>query len=116
MEELLQKAEDLGMLLAEHPRFKALMMARDAVRSDQIAKNLMGDYQAQVEKMQELAIRNRPIEVDDKHRLSELEQEVASNDKLKGLARAQADFSEVMSRVNRTIYDKIALVGQPVDD
>jgi len=108
MDDLLRKAEDLGRLLADHPRFKDLMTARDAVRADEAARKLLTDYQAQVERIQELTLAQKPIEVSDKHRLAELEQEVASNEVLKKLTQAQADFSQLMSSVNRAIYDRIA--------
>jgi len=108
MDELLRKAEDLGRLLAEHPRFKALMAARDVVRADEKARKLLADYQAQVETIQDLTAKRQPIEVDDKHRLADLEQHVASNEVLKKLTQAQVDFSELMSNVNRAIYNRIA--------
>jgi len=111
MDELLEKAAELGKLLSDHPRFKALMTARDAVRGDETARKLMADYEAQLNRVQELTLQNRPIEVADKRRLSELEQKVVSNDNLKLLAKAQADFAEMMSRVNRAIYDHLA--GSP---
>jgi cell fate (sporulation/competence/biofilm development) regulator YlbF (YheA/YmcA/DUF963 family) len=108
MDELIRKAEELGRLLADHERFQALMSARDAVRADADARQLLRDYEAQVQKIQRLAVEKQPIEVSDKHRLSDLERQVASNDRVKALTRAQADFSELMSRINRAIYDRIA--------
>jgi cell fate (sporulation/competence/biofilm development) regulator YlbF (YheA/YmcA/DUF963 family) len=108
MDDLLNKASELGKLLAGHPRFKALMAARDGVRADEAARKLMGEYQAQVERLQGLSMQNQPIEPADKRRLADLEQTVASNPKIKNLAKAQADFTEMMSRVNRAIYDNLA--------
>jgi cell fate (sporulation/competence/biofilm development) regulator YlbF (YheA/YmcA/DUF963 family) len=108
MEELLSKAAELGRLLADHPRFGTLMAARDAVRADEPARKLMADYERQVNRIQDLTLQNRPIEVADKRRLAELEQTVASNEKIKALAKAQADFTEMMSSVNRAIYENLS--------
>ena len=108
MDELLRKAQELGESLATHPRFKALIAARDVVRADEGARKLLEDYQAQVDKIHELTAANKPIEVEQKHRLTDLEQRVASNETIKQLSKAQVDFSELMSGVNRAIYDKIA--------
>jgi cell fate (sporulation/competence/biofilm development) regulator YlbF (YheA/YmcA/DUF963 family) len=112
MEELLTKSEELGKMLAEHPRFKSLMAARNAVRDDAVARKILTDYQTHVEKIEELGAQTKPIEIEDKRQLSQLEQAVASDAKLKELARAQADFSELMSRVNRSIYQKIASASE----
>lgn len=112
MQELLKKAEDLGRQLAAHPRFKALIAARDAVRDNQEAARLLRDYSSHADRIQELAAHNRPIEVADKQKLSSLEQAVASNAVLKRLMQAQADFTEMMNRINRAIFEKIA----PADD
>jgi cell fate (sporulation/competence/biofilm development) regulator YlbF (YheA/YmcA/DUF963 family) len=108
MEELLKKADELGRLLAAHERFTALMAARDGVRGDEAASKLLADYETQVQKLQKQAAENKPIEVEDKRALADLEQQVASNDAIKAFAAAQADFSEMMSRINRAIYQKIA--------
>jgi len=113
MDDMLRKAEDLGQLLADHPRFKALMATRDAVRADEAARKLLTDYQAQVERIQELTLGRKAIEVADKHRLADLEQQVASNEVLKKLMQAQADFSQLMSNVNRAIYERIAPPDEP---
>jgi len=116
MDDMLHKAEELGRLLADHSRFKALMAARDAVRADGAARQLLADYQSQVEKIQELTLGQKPVEVSDKRRLAELEQQVASNEVLKKLMQAQADFSQLMSNVNRAIYDRIAPPDEAAPD
>jgi cell fate (sporulation/competence/biofilm development) regulator YlbF (YheA/YmcA/DUF963 family) len=115
MEDLLRKAEDLGKSLAEHARFKALMAARDGVVGDPEAQKLLGGYQQQAEKVERLAYENKPIEAADKQRLAQLEGAVASNDKLKKLMEAQADFSELMSKVNRAIYGEIVPPEQVIE-
>ncbi len=113
MDELLRKAEDLGQSLAQHPRFKELIDARDAVREDADARTLMQDYEEQVRKIQKLTEAKQPIEVEDKHKLGELEQAISSNEKVKRLTQAQVNFSEMMGRVNRAIYEKIAPAEKP---
>jgi len=108
MDDLLQKAEELGRMLADQPRFKALMAARDAIRSDPAARKALADYQTHVDHLQQLQAARKPIEVADKRRLGELESVLSGNAKVMAMSKAQADFSELMSRVNRAIYEKIA--------
>ena len=113
MDALIAKAQELGRLLAEHKRFEALIAARDAVRKDAAASKLLRDYDAKAQHIHALLAQGKPVEVADKRTLSELEQQMASNESLKTMARAQADFSEMMSKINRAIYDKIAPAGEP---
>ncbi len=108
MDDLLQKAEELGRLLVDQPRFKALMTARDAIRADAAARKALADYQTHVDHLQQLQAARKPIEVADKRRLAELETALSGNAKVMAMSKAQADFSELMSRINRAIYEKIA--------
>ena len=77
MDALIKKAEELGRLLAGHERFEGLMAARDAVRADTESAELLKTYETQVQKMQQMAAENKPIEVADKHNLAEMEQTLA---------------------------------------
>lgn len=116
MDELLQKAEELGRLMAEHERFKGLIAARDVVRADPKAAQLLRDYETHMQKVQHLAETGRPIEVADKHKLAEMEKLLAGNEAIRGFAAAQADFSEMMNHVNRAIYSKIAPGAEDDDE
>ena len=116
MDALLKKAEDLGRLLAGHERFKRLIAARDAVRADKTATELLRGYESQIQKIEDLTVKNKPIEVADKRALAEMEQKLASNDTVKAMAKAQADFSEMMNHVNRAIYEKIAPANEAQDE
>jgi len=46
--------------------------------------------------------------VADKQRLAALEQAAASNDKIKAMAKGPGRLTELMSRVNRAIYERHA--------
>ncbi|MBN2582241.1 MAG: YlbF family regulator [Planctomycetes bacterium] len=116
MEDLIQKAEDLGRLLAVHPRFAALMAARDAVRNNETSRKLMTDYETHVQRIEDLTLANKPIEVEDKHKLAELEKVVAADEQIKALTKAQMEFSELLNRVNRAIFGKIAPRSEPRGD
>ncbi len=113
MEQLIEKAEQLGGALAEHERFKALMAARDAVTADEASGKLMAEYETQVQRIQDLTLANKPIEVDDKHKFADLEKRVAADERIKELTKAQMEFSELMNRMNRAIFGKIAPPEEP---
>lgn len=106
--EIMEKARSLGELIARHPRLQAYAAARKAVDSDNTAQRLMRDYAEHANRLQALESAQKPIGVDDKRRLADLEQQFASNDLLKTLMRAQADFVEMMGHVNRAMEGPLA--------
>ena len=75
------------------------------VEADEQAIKLIEDYQRQMQKIAELEGSAKPIEPEDKHKLTELQQKMASNETLKSWMKAQADFSELMGKVNKAISE-----------
>lgn len=111
--ELIQKAEALGAALAGHPAVRAYAEAQAGVKTDQSAQQLLRDYHTQLEKIRVLESEQKPIEVADKHRLRELEQQMAGHEALKKLMRSQADYISLMSQVNRAIDGPVSKLIQP---
>ena len=106
-DDLVKQARALGDAVAAHPRVRKFAEAQRGVGQDDSAKRLLADYQAAARRIQELESKQQPITPDDKHRLSDCERKMASNDALKTLMRAQADYLELMERVNRSMEDGI---------
>ncbi len=105
LEDITAEAGKLGALIAETAVSKAFLKHRQVLQEDKQALEVMGDYQQQLQKIAELESSGKPIEPEDKHKLSELQQKVASNEALKGWMKAQADFSELMGKVNKAIAE-----------
>lgn len=99
------KAAELGKLIAESPSGKALLKAREELQADKEAHAILESYQKQLQKIAELEEDGKPIEPEDKRMLAELQQEVASHSTLKLWMKAQADFSQLMHKVNRAIAE-----------
>ncbi|MBL8880807.1 MAG: YlbF family regulator [Phycisphaerales bacterium] len=110
LNEIIEEARGLGELIARHPRLIAYAAARKAVSSDREANRLLSDYARQADRMRHLEAEQRPIGVDDKRKLAELEQQFASNELLKTLMRAQADFVEMMGHINRAMEAPMSAV------
>lgn len=100
---LIKLARELGRKMAEHERAQLLWKAQRAVNEDTEAIALLEDYQKQAEKIQKLENENKPIEVEDKHKLREIEENISLNDKLRELTRRQVDFVEMTRKVKQTI-------------
>ena len=110
-QELINQANALGKAIAAHPSVQAFLKARDAVMKDTEAQRLMGDYQRHADKLAQLEMENKPIDVPDKHKLRELEAGMASNAALKELMRTQADYSFLMTRVNQAMEEPLHPAG-----
>lgn len=104
-ENIVADARKLGKLIAETPASKAFLQTRQAVQDDETALTMLGDYQKQLEKIAELERDGKPIEPEDKHQLTSFQQKVASNENLKNWMKTQADFTELMSQVNKAIAE-----------
>ena len=104
-EKIVAEAGKLGQLIADTPASKAFLETRQKVEADKQAITLIEDYQKQMQKIAQLESNAKPIEPEDKHTLTELQQKVASNDTLKSWMKAQADFSELMGKVNKAIAE-----------
>ncbi|MDP6096263.1 MAG: YlbF family regulator [Gammaproteobacteria bacterium] len=105
LDNIVTEAGKLGKLIAASAASKVFMQMQKMVEADSQAVQLVEDYQRQVQKIAELESHAKPIEPEDKHQLTELQQNMASNETLKSWMKAQADFSEMMSKVNKAILE-----------
>lgn len=110
MEEILELAGQLGKRIAADVRGQKFSKARSALDADLPARQLISDYESQQHKMAELEMAGKPIEPEDKRRLSELHQKVVGNAVLKNLLKAQADYLELMTLISERI-EREALGG-----
>ena len=109
MERLIEMASSLGQRIAAHERTTLLKEAQKAVNEDTEAGGLIKQYQQQAEKIGQLEQEQKPVEVDDKHKLSEIEQKISTNEKLKELTHRQVDFVEMMHKVKQTLDNELQL-------
>lgn len=110
MEDIIAAAKDLGCKIAAHPRCVEFMTAARAVAEDNDAQNVLREYQDQAQRVQILEHSGRPVEVADKHKLAECEMKVAGNEKLKAMMKHQANYVEMMNRINAAIDEATAKV------
>jgi len=110
IEDIRALAEKLGEAIARNPRFLALREAEKAIEADAEAKSLL---KALNEKTLEILRKEeslKPVEPEEKRELSNLRSSVARNENLQKLQKAQADYSEMMNRVNRSLFDKLGVL------
>lgn len=107
MDEILKAAQNLGDLIAESDRFVALRRAEKVVEDDPDTKELLKKADAQSEKIAELERSLKPVEPADKEEMQRLTDAMHGNEKLGALARAQADYLELMNKVNDAIRGRL---------
>ena len=103
MEDIIAQARELGKKIAAHARTKDFMAAAKAVAEDRDAQQILKTYQEQVERIRGLESSGKPVEVEDKRKLQQAEMGVAGNAKLKVMMKHQADYLEMMHRINSAI-------------
>ncbi|MBI1850394.1 MAG: YlbF family regulator [Planctomycetes bacterium] len=104
--EILDLATRLGGALAEQPRFRAVRDAESEVLADSKSRGIaerLEDLRERVGK-RDRAGESRSAMQDDLDALQRIEEEVRADPKLQNLARAQADFAQMMNEVHGRIY------------
>ena len=107
MDQLIDMAQNLGKAISQDQRTVQLKAAQEAVDADAQAGELVTAYEQQMNKMNGLAQKNQPIEVADKTRLKELEDQLAAHPLLSELMRRQVDFVDLMRKVKQAIDQQL---------
>ncbi|MBE3070667.1 MAG: YlbF family regulator [Planctomycetes bacterium] len=118
LDEILEQATRLGGLIRRHPRFARLRQADDAVRADPAATSAMEAYNKAAGAIARKERAGQPVEVEEKRSVQRLHEAVAGNERIKGFMAAQADYAELMRRMNDTIFEAITAdeaAGKPAD-
>ncbi|MEE8169055.1 MAG: YlbF family regulator [Phycisphaerae bacterium] len=103
MQEIMTLAQALGRKIGAHAATRDFMAAAKAVAQNPEAQKILGAYTEHEDRIRELEANGRPIEVADKHKLAELQGQVASHDQLKAMSKAQADYVAMMQRMQTTL-------------
>ncbi len=108
MEDIIADAKALGKKIADHPRTKSFMSAARAVAENAEAQSILKKLQEQAEKIHNLEQAGRPIEVADKRALADRQADAAGHSLLKQMMKTQADYLEMMQRINAAIDEAAA--------
>jgi cell fate (sporulation/competence/biofilm development) regulator YlbF (YheA/YmcA/DUF963 family) len=114
MTAIIEMARRLGKAIADSPQAAALKAARDEMDKDAEAPRLLNDYQAQADKMLALERDNKPVEVEDKRKLRDLQEKLAGSPAFKKYTAAQVDYVDLMRKVNNAIRGELGEAeGEP---
>jgi len=106
-QEILDSATELGKKLTGHESARKLEAAMSKLRDDVNAQRLLNDYQRHLHALAEKESRQQPIEVEDKHKLEDLQGKVIRNTVLRDMQMAQMDYLDLMRRVDEAMTGNI---------
>ena len=102
---ILKAATDLGKLIAAHPTTRKYEDVLKRLDDDTDAQRLMTDLNRHRETLAEKEAAGKPIEVDDKKKMTQLQQDVAMSPILRDLQMAQMDYLDLMRKVDQRMAD-----------
>ena len=108
MEDITAMADRLGKAIADCPQAKALEQARKALRADAETMKVLQAHEEQARKIARLEAEQKPIEVEDKHKLEDLRGRLIAADAFKKYTAAQVEFVDLMRKVNQAIHKHLA--------
>ncbi len=100
---ILDEAEKLSALVADHPATGKYKSAQKAVADDAEAGRMLADFDRQIETLSRQEQQGLPVTDAQRMQLESLQGRIVSNLKVKNLNLAQVEFIDLLRRVNQTI-------------
>lgn len=113
MDEVLELAAKLSHAIAQSNRFNDLRQAEALVMSDVESVERVRKRDELIAKLSEKERNGQPIEPEEKRELMALDEAVRTNPLLADLSKAQADFQEMLNRVNALITSALEPAEEP---
>ena len=110
-DQIMQEAEKLGQLVAQHPAIARYKQAQKAVAEDPEAGRLLADFDRQLETLGRQEQSGMPVTDAQRMGLESLQGRIISHIKIKALNMAQVEFVDLLRKVTQTIQKP--LVDQP---
>jgi cell fate (sporulation/competence/biofilm development) regulator YlbF (YheA/YmcA/DUF963 family) len=110
MSAVLELAERLGKAIQESPQTAALRQAQKAMNDQPELQKLLKEYQDQSDKIARLEQEKKPVEVEDKHKLDELQDKLLASEVFKRYTQAQVEYVDLLRQVNGVIRKKLSAV------
>jgi cell fate (sporulation/competence/biofilm development) regulator YlbF (YheA/YmcA/DUF963 family) len=111
-DQIMQEAEKLGQLVAQHPAVARYKQAQRSVAEDPEAGRLLADFDRQLESLGRQEQAGMPVTDAQRMQLESLQSRIISHIKIKNLNMAQTEFVDLLRRITQTIQRPLA-GGQP---
>jgi cell fate (sporulation/competence/biofilm development) regulator YlbF (YheA/YmcA/DUF963 family) len=103
LQQILDEADKLGQLVAQHPAVARYRDAQKAVANDPEANRLLADFDRQIETLGRQEQSGLPITDAQRMQLESAQSRIVSHLKIKALNMAQVEFMDVMRKVSQAV-------------
>ena len=107
-DQIIQEAEKLGQLVAQHPAVARYKQAQKSVAEDPEAGRLLADFDRQLETLGRQEQSGMPVTDAQRMQLESLQGRIISHIKIKALNMAQVEFVDLLRKVTQTIQRPLA--------
>ena len=102
-QQILEEAEKIGKLVAQHPAVEKYRNAQKAVAEDPEASRALAEFERQLETLGRQEQAGMPVTDAQRQTLEQLQSRIISNIKVKALNMAQVEFIDLLRKVTQTI-------------
>jgi cell fate (sporulation/competence/biofilm development) regulator YlbF (YheA/YmcA/DUF963 family) len=106
--EIIDAADKLGQLVAQHPAVSKYKQAQESVAKDPDASRLLGEFDRQIETLARQEQSGMPLTDAQRQQIESLQSQIVSHIKIKALNMAQVDFIDLLRKINQT-YQKYVM-------
>jgi cell fate (sporulation/competence/biofilm development) regulator YlbF (YheA/YmcA/DUF963 family) len=107
-QQILDMAEKLGELIAQHPAVARFKQAQKSLTDDPEASRLLSDFERSLETLARQEASGVPITDAQQHTLQQSQARVASHVKIKAMNLAQLEFVDLLRKVGQTYQKPLA--------
>ena len=107
-QQLMDEAEKLGHLVAQHPAVEKYKQAQKSVADDADASRLMADFERTLGKLDQQAQAGMPVTDAQRAQLEAMQSKIVSHIKVKALNMAQVEFVDLLRKITQTIQKPLA--------
>jgi cell fate (sporulation/competence/biofilm development) regulator YlbF (YheA/YmcA/DUF963 family) len=112
-QQLMQEAEKLGRLVAQHPAVARYKSAQKAVADDAEAGRMLADMERQIESLSRQEQSGLPITDAQRAALESAQSRVVSHIKIKNWNMAQVEFIDLLRKITQTIQRQLGDQAAP---
>lgn len=112
-DQIMQEAEKLGQLVAQHPAVARYKQAQKSVEEDPDAGRLMAEFNRVMDTLERQAQAGLPVTDAQRQQVEAMQARIVSHLKIKALNLAQVEFVDLLRRITQTIQKPLAGSSAP---
>ncbi len=112
-QQILDEAEKLGQLVAQHPAIERYKQAQKAVADDPEASRMMSEFERAYARLAQQAEAGLPVTDAQRDQLESIQSKIVSHIKVKALNMAQVEFVDLLRKVGQIIQKPVVGTGAP---